>query len=94
MLRFDGDHDARLRAVALVHQDEVRIPGTDRHRLGALTLDLGTAIDGDANGGSRDPEQVEGQPGVILEEEEDALVQCSWHAVLVGPARRRLQRIT
>jgi hypothetical protein len=79
--------------LVLVDQDEVRIARPDGHRLGPVALDLAAAVDGAAVARPLDPEQIEGQPRVVLEEQEDALMQRTWHILCVGPPRGRLQGI-
>ena len=50
-----------------------------------VTLDLGSSIDGCPGSGPGDAEQIEWQPGVVLEEVEDALMKYAWHTRGLGP---------
>ena len=94
LLGLDRDDDALgLVLRILMDQDQVGVAGPDGQRPRSVALDLATAVDRCAVGWPRDPEQVEGQPRVVLEEEEDALMKRTWHIPCVGPVRGRLQGI-
>jgi len=91
-LHLDSNHDAAPFLDRIpVNEHQIGIPLADRPRLFTVALDLGPAIDGHPVHRPPDPEDVERQPRVFLEEREESLVQSSGHILCVGPRKPALQ---